>query len=773
MSLHLASPGMLALLVLAPAFWWSARRRAPGAGLVRALAWSLLAIALADPYIVRDRPARGACVIVATDVSASAGDGAVAAARRALGDVLPALGDDDVVGAIEFAAHPVVLAAPAPPAERPARLLLPDPSLSGLDRDDTDLGAAVAAATALCPEGKQAAVLLATDGHETVGHVLGETALADAAVPVFPIAPPASAAAAVVLRRLLAPATSPSGLYVPLEAVVEAAAPVSAAIALTADDGAPLPRPVALRAGISVVGLPYRAGEPGPRRLEARILGGPDGRSTSVARAALTVTPPVHVLWVTERATPPVAAASLAEHGIDVAVVAPDALATRPARLADVEVAVLDDVGHRALSDATARVLERWVAGGGMLVVTGGEHVFGDAAFAGGPLERMLPIELVSQRPEPEEREPLALELVVDRSNSMGADGADGTSKMDYARRAALAVLEQLSPADLVGAIAFDETAHELAVPAEVAEQRGRLGAQLRQLRAGGGTDFLDALDLARRRLLDVSGRIRHVILLTDGDTNRRTPDHYPEIDELLRADVSVTTLRIGADVGNLELLGTIARATGGEFHHVERLETLPQLLIHDTQQQRASSSGRRGARVRIVDGGPLLAGIVEREIPPVARWARTRARPDAEVRLAVEAGTRRDPFLATWGWQLGRVAVMPVDFQGGGASWAVWRDFGKIWTQLVRWGARPADDGAAAETGGVAREGRSLGIDRPLLEALARATGGRVDPAPADLLRVRDGRARQTTRLDGWLLPLVMALVLADVALRRRGAGG
>jgi Mg-chelatase subunit ChlD len=685
-----------------------------------------------------------------------------------LAEVLPSLGADDVVGAVAFAAHAVVVASPGAAAVRPLAALLPDATVPMLDPDDTDLGAAVATATALCPEGKQPAVLLATDGNETTGRVLAETALAGTPVPVFPVLPSTSGMPRVVMRRLLAPDTAPAGLFVPVEAVVEASAPSSVAIALAADDGGPPPRPVKLPAGLSVVALPYRAGEPGTRRLEARVLPTPGGGAAGVARATLEVTRPIRVLWLTERDAPPVAVSALVERGVDVTVVAPDALAARPGRLADADVAVLDDLAHRVLADATARTLERWVAGGGSLIVTGGEHLFGDAGFAGGPLERMLPVELVSQRPEPEEREPLALELVIDRSNSMGAGGADGITKMDYARRAALAVLEQLAPGDVAGAIAFDEAPHELAPPGEVTVERAGLAAQIRQLRAGGGTDFLDALDLARRRLLEVGGRVRHVILLTDGDTNRRTPDHYPEIEDLLRADVSVTTLRIGADVGNLELLGTIARATGGEFHHVERLETLPQLLIHDTQEQRAASSGRRGARVRLVGWGPMLSGIVEREIPPVARWARTRPRPDAEVRLAVEAGSRRDPLLVTWGWRLGRVAVLPLDFQSGGASWAVWRDFGKLWTQLVRWGV-PRRSGAAGTSGGVAREGRATTVNRPLLDALAAATGGRVDPTPNDVLRARDGRAHETRRLDGWLLPLVMALVLADVALRRR----
>jgi uncharacterized membrane protein len=477
----------------------------------------------------------------------------------------------------------------------------------------------------------------------------------------------------------------------------------------------------------------------------------------------------VHVLWVSERAEPPVAALGLERHGIDVTVLDPGGLRGRAPQLHGIDVVVLDDVGHAALDDATTGALARWVREGGGLVVTGSEHLFGDAGFVDTPLARLLPVELVSQRPTPEEREPLALELVVDRSNSMGSGAPDAT-RMEYAKRAALAVLDQLAPGDLVGAIAFDEAAFELTAPRSAAEVRGSLGSALRQLRHGGGTDFLGALELARRRLLAIQGHVRHVILLTDGDTNRHTADHFPLIEDLMRADVSVTTIRIGGDTANLELLDTIATATGGGFHHVERLETLPQLMIRDTQELEAMR-GRRGARARVAEGGPMLAGLDDRTLPPVARWAITRARPEAEVRLVVDAGMRRDPLLVTWGYGLGRVVALPLDFQAGAAGWAVWRDFGKLWTQLVRWAApsSPQEErGADTGSGGVAREARFAGPNRRLLADLAVATGGRVDPAPHGVVAARSGTARQRCPLAPWLVPVVLVLVLADVALRR-----
>src|SRR5262249_60326123 len=98
-------------------------------------------------------------------------------------------------------------------------------------------------------------------------------------------------------------------------------------------------------------------------------------------------------------------------------------------------------------------------------------------------------------------------------------------------------------------------------------------------------TGFKDRLDNALRHLVDTNRPVRHIILLTDGDTNRSSEDHLDLIAALARDDITVTTIRIGSDTGNLELLQQISRETGGEFHHVADATAVPQLLIRHTRR--------------------------------------------------------------------------------------------------------------------------------------------------------------------------------------------
>jgi Mg-chelatase subunit ChlD len=764
-TLRVAAPAILLALLALPLLLATAAgqgRRTLAAAACRALAGAAVVLALAGAALERPRPEAGACIVAAVDVSASVGDAAIESARQYLSRILPALGDDDLVGTVAFAARARVVAHPAARARTLAALLPAPRGVADDEADESDLGAAVARATPLCPEGKQAAILLFTDGNETTGSLLAEAALGEPRLPIFPVVPPAPSRPPATLRRLLAPPLAPAHGLVPLGAVVEARAPLTAALLLDVDGEELPPVPLDLPAGVSVVPLPYRFDQAGHYLLEARLLLAPQTQpARGVVRTSMSVVRPIRALVVSEHGAP-VLATALREHGITVDLVPPAGLA---ARLADYHLVVLDDVGSTTLAPATLAALERHVAAGGGLVVTGGEHLFGDAGFVAGPLERLLPVELQSQAPEPTEREPIALYLLIDRSNSMGYATSQPAlqygEKMEYAKRAALAVLDQLGPHDLVGAIAFDSRPYELGPLLPVARSRAALEAKIRALQYGGGTDFKDALELALQSLLESGRRVRHVILLTDGDTNRRADDHAALIGAYANSGITITTIRIGSDVVNLDLLTMISRLTGGEFHHVENVEALPQLMIHDTQRLLDTAANRPEAVARLGEPGPVLTGIAEEELPPIARWAVTRARPGAELRLWVEAGGRHDPILATWQYELGRVAVLPMDFQAGAAGWATWRGFGKLWTQLARWTAAPAVAGDRHLEAWPSRDGTLLALEavaaepgpftlhvEPDADVLLRAVGPRrwLGLAP----RLEPGRHVATLRTAG-----------------------
>jgi hypothetical protein len=277
----------------------------------------------------------------------------------------------------------------------------------------------------------------------------------------------------------------------------------------------------------------------------------------------------------------------------------------------------------------------------------------------------------------------------------MGYNSRIGTlrdgEKLRYAKEAALTVVGQLRDQDLVGVIAFDSQPREIAALGPLRVNRARLEELIPRLVENGGTDFYDALTSAREQLSASRVSRRHVILLTDGDTNRSAIDEYRSLIREIAADkISVTTIRIGDNTVNLGLLKEISEYTGGQFHYVENVRALPELMLRDAT--RALGSLTRSEEQYFPESGTrsqFLRGIHEQAIPPLADYAFAKPKTDAEVALRVNRLERSDPLLAVWQYGLGRVAAFTASPSTDAEQWLGWSELGKFWSQLTRWTAR------------------------------------------------------------------------------------
>jgi uncharacterized membrane protein len=357
---------------------------------------------------------------------------------------------------------------------------------------------------------------------------------------------------------------------------------------------------------------------------------------------------------------------------------------------------IIANVPSQTLEDRAQAALGRYVGDfGGGLVVTGDS--LRDSRFHGSILEKTLPVNFEPQPPPPS-REPIAVYLLIDRSNSMSYNSRypavrDG-ERIRYAKQAAIALLNQLDDTDYAGVIAFDSEPYVLGHLRPLGEQRDELVTRVQRLEPGGGTDFKEALEIGEREI-DQSGlAVREVILLTDGDTNRQYHDHDQEMADYAKDGIPVSTIRIGPDLENLRLLQDFARATGGVFYRVEDITKLPQLLVHLTHEAENFKLHQR-SHIDLGNRSMVLNGIAQHDLPPLDFFAMTQAKEGAEVPLLVRKGPHSAPLLATWQYQLGRSAIFSADPDSlGSLAWIRWDRYAQFWSQLVSWVAREGDSG-------------------------------------------------------------------------------
>ena len=584
------------------------------------------------------------------------------------------------------------------PGSEPRLLTL---SGTGADPGATDIADALTTAAGIFPPTDEKRLLLLSDGVETENSAIDELpALADAGVRVFTAAPPPSAVARVALAGFEAPSTvhAQTSFALHLDIASEASHPVDAHIRLYGEGVALGGQQVQLQPGLNRFELPYRIDQPGAYLLRAAIEVAPDlALVNGSAEAAVSVAAPPHVLLI---ANPPpeslVKALELRHY--TVANAGPHGLSTRAADYLAYQAVIIANATADAITPAVQYALNRYVADyGGGLIVTG--DTLRDGKFHGGALEKTLPIEFQPQPPPPS-REPIAVYLLIDRSNSMSynsrfpavRDGEDGFITRRGRRRPRCS--NRTDDTDYAGVIAFDSEPYVLGHMRPLAEDRDDLLGRISRLEPGGGTDFKGALEIAEREILTTGLPVREVILLTDGDTNRQYHDHDQLMADYAKENIPVSTIRIGPDLENLRLLQDFAKNSGGIFYRVEDIKRLPQLLVHLTHEAQ-NFKHRNRTHVDLAAPSSILNGIGPAEIPPIDFFAEARTKSGAEVPLVIRSPAQTSPLLATWQYELGRSAVFVADPDSmGSLAWIRWDRYAEFWSQLVNWVARAGDSG-------------------------------------------------------------------------------
>ena len=321
---------------------------------------------------------------------------------------------------------------------------------------------------------------------------------------------------------------------------------------------------------------------------------------------------------------------------------------------------------------------------GGGLVVAGGEQSYGPGSYARTPFEEMLPVRMDLRGKSISAS--TALILVIDTSGSMGG-GPGGASKMDLAKEAAISAAELLGEYDQIGVVAFEDQPR-WAIPPTPATDLGVVQAAIAEMQPGGGTEIYPAVKMAHEGLAPIDAKVKHIILLTDGEAPR---GDYPGLTAQMKAaNITLSTIGIGSDA-DTALLQELAQLGNGRYYDGNDPFDLPRLIVKETQQvQRAAIVEEDFKPVRI-SSSPALEGIDLNNMPQLRGYVATTPKPQSSIVLV---SRQIDPVLAEWQYGLGRVIAWTSDVRNRWSSrWIEWSDFGRFWAQVVKRTTRPPED--------------------------------------------------------------------------------
>ena len=336
---------------------------------------------------------------------------------------------------------------------------------------------------------------------------------------------------------------------------------------------------------------------------------------------------------------------------------------------------------------------------GGGFIMAGGENSFGSGGYTGSRLEKLLPVRFDTEKKR--DQPGLALALVIDRSGSMTGE------KLELAKDAAKATAELLGADDLIGVIAFDSQPTSI-VRLQRAANRVRIASDISRLTAGGGTNILPALKEAYDQLDPARAKLKHVILLTDGQASY---DGIRELcDEMAEHKITISAVGVGAEADKT-LLTMIAERGGGRFYFTQSAQNIPKIFTKETTEVARNALVEEQVGVHVQKRAELLDGVGIETAPPLRGYVSTKPKPLSDVVLVSDLG---EPILARWRVGLGQAVAWTSDVKN---RWV--GDVGEVAGLRQVLGAPGALDDAPRRR----RQRAQLRDDRPTSIRRARAS--------------------------------------------------
>ena len=542
-----------------------------------------------------------------------------------------------------------------------------------LDPLVTDVEGALQAIAGSFTDDRLKRVVLMTDGLETRGDAwrLAES-LRARGIRVFTVPASVRAAADVQVEAVELPPELRRDEPAVVTVRLQARSAVRARVVLSRDGRELGRRQLDLPEGTSRVAFDVRLPDAGSVELSARVSAEGDRvPENDTLAVSATVLPRPRVLLVDPE---PEGARhlrdALAAQGFEVQSATPAQVPDTPQALQPFDAVVVSDTTGDALGPARMQALASHVRDqGGGLVYAAGANAYGEAGLRDSALEKVLPATFEA----PEKRRELALVITLDRSYSMKG------RKLDLAKAATLGALQLLEEEHRFGVVTFDSQP-EATVPLAPVRSRRKAEDLISRFTASGQTNIYPALQMSYRMLVDVPIKSKHVILLSDGDT--QPADFQRLARRMVDASITVTTVAIGAEADQT-LLRNISTWGKGRYYFAESADAVPQIFLQETR--RLVDEGLREDPVRAVAQrqAEALRGVDFASAPRLKGLVVTRPRPRAELWLGTDG---ESPLLTRWQVGLGKAALFASDAKNRwAADWLAWSGYPRFWGQLVR----------------------------------------------------------------------------------------
>lgn len=349
----------------------------------------------------------------------------------------------------------------------------------------------------------------------------------------------------------------------------------------------------------------------------------------------------------------------LSNSGANIKKIAPSASPSTLNELLEYKSIVLNDVHRDDLSNGFMDNIEAYVKDyGGGLITFGGEDSYALGGYKDTSLEKVLPVYMDKRGKN--EVPAISINLIIDKSGSMSAEGG-GVSKLTLAKEAAMKALENLREVDEISVIAFDDTYDEV-VPLQKVGDKEAIKELISGIQIRGGTSIYPALEQGYNMQMQSSAKIKHTILLTDGQDGYGLDNYATLLQNFIDNNITLSTVAVG-EGANAGLLNQLASIGKGRSYYTDIYTDIPRIFAKEVLLSAGTYIINEEFTPKILSNHEILAGVRTSDgIPSLLGYIGTSIKENA---VEILSSNHDEPILAAMQYGIGRTVSFTSDVSG------------------------------------------------------------------------------------------------------------
>jgi len=545
---------------------------------------------------------------------------------------------------------------------------------NSLDTSYTNLEGGLNLAAAIFPPGYRRRVVLLSDGQQNMGDALGTARLLRAEgirVDVFPVRVPAGPE--VRVDSVTAPSNLRQGERFSLQVALHSTVATTGGLDIYRDHQLVLSRRVRLRPGATTLTVDQAPLRPGFHTFRVDITPAIDTDSANNSGSTYSQVqgPPKVLVVAAARREAADVMASLKATGIHAVFMTPDAVVSTLDWLQRYAALVIVDTPADLFDPTFLQQLVPYVRDlGHGLVVIGGQESYGLGGYGQTPLETALPVKM--DLPKRRDLPSAAVALII--------ESLEEQTQVNISKRAGEGVVNLLTEEDKI-LVDDAEGTGSFAVPLQHVRNKAAIDQAIQTMQPGDPMSYAPDLQAAYEALRHTTTRVKHIILLGDGDAE---DSGYAALVKRIRAGgVTVSTVATnGLGFNDWATMRDIAKWGGGRYYVGDNPTAIPSIFLREARTVARSGIVTGKFYPQELSANPMVRDLTS--VPPLYGYVATTPKPTGEMVLVSK---KLDPVLAAWQFGLGRSVAWTSDAAGlWTKDWLRAPGAQRFWSNLVSW---------------------------------------------------------------------------------------